>query len=154
MAAAAPGLEYVARIVVEVGTPIDLGRAPRGHSRIVPITGGSFVGPGLRGRVVPGGADNQLLVTDTLTELDAQYALETDDGAMIGVRNVGLRAGSPADIAALVAGRAVAPDRIRFHTMPRFTTADPGLGWLNDRLFVARGVRRPTAVELEVFSVT
>src|ERR1041384_3680186 len=149
----APILDFFAHVRIEVGEPIDLGPAPAGHRRLVPILGGEFAGPRLRGRVLPGSADDQRLVSPTLTELDARYALETDGGARIGVRNIGIRVGSAADIDAIIRGEVVPPERIYFRTQPRFTTADPELAWLNERLFVARGVRTPDAVDLEVFEV-
>ncbi|MFG1922933.1 DUF3237 domain-containing protein [Cryptosporangium sp. NPDC048952] len=149
----APTLKFFVRLRVDVGEPIDLGAAPAGHRRLVPVLGGTFDGPQLRGRVLPGGADDQRLVSDTLTELDARYALETDDGARIGVRNVGIRVGAAADIAAIIRGEPVPAERIYFRTQPRFSTADAGLAWLNERLFVARGFREPSAVSLEVYLV-
>ena len=149
-----PTVDFLARIRVEVGEPIDFGAAPSGHRRLVPVLGGTFTGPRLRGRVIPGGADDQRLVSATLTELDARYALETDGGARIGVHNVGIRVGSAADIDAIIRGETVPPERIYFRTQPRFSTADADLGWLNERLFVARGIRTPEAVELEVYEVT
>jgi hypothetical protein len=65
-----------------------------GERRIIPITGGSFVGPRLSGRVLPGGADWQVIRRDGITELEARYTLETDDGALIYVLNKGIRSGS------------------------------------------------------------
>lgn len=146
-----PPLTYVMQIRIEVGEPIDLGPAPTGHRRLVPILGGTVTGPACSGRVLPAGADDQRLTSPTLTELDATYSLETDDGARIGVRNAGIRVGREEDIRAIVAGEPVPPERIHFRTQPRFTTADPDLSWMNERLFVARGARTPEAVQLEVF---
>ncbi|MFD7710225.1 DUF3237 domain-containing protein [Streptomyces sp. NPDC059785] len=146
-----PPLTFFAHLSVRVDAPYDLGAAPDGHRRLVPLTGGSFTGPEARGVVLPGGADNQVLRTATLTELDARYALETDRGERIAVHNSGIRSGSPEDIAALVRGEEVAPERIYFRSFPRLTTAAPALAWLNERLFVATGERRPDSVELDVF---
>ncbi|MBC2865505.1 DUF3237 domain-containing protein [Streptomyces mexicanus] len=148
---AAPPLTFFAHLSVHVDAPYDLGEAPDAHRRLVPLTGGRFDGPDVRGVVLPSGADHQVLRTATLTELDARYALETDRGERIAVHNTGIRAGSPEDIAALVRGERVAPERIYFRSVPRLTTAAPRLAWINERLFVAVGERRPDSVELDVF---
>lgn len=145
-----PTLAFFAHLSVRVDPPYDLGATPEGHRRLVPLTGGRFEGPDLCGTVLAGGADHQILRTATLTELDAQYALQTDRGERIAVHNVGIRAGAPEDIAALVRGEDVPPERIYFRSFPRLTTAAPRLAWINERLFVATGERRPDSVELDV----
>ncbi|WP_045824392.1 DUF3237 domain-containing protein [Williamsia herbipolensis] len=149
----APRLEFVAHLAIDVGPAIDLGDLPDGHRRIVPILGGSVTGPRLCGRVLPVGADHQYLRSERVTELDARYALETDDGARIAVENVGLRVGSAADVAALLRDEPVDPDRIYFRTQPRLSSAHPEYSWLADTLFVATGERTPSTVELDVFAV-
>ncbi|WAP55291.1 DUF3237 domain-containing protein [Streptomyces sp. S465] len=151
MTPAPPPLTFFAHLSVHVDAPYDLGEASDGHRRLVPLTGGRFAGPDVRGTVLRGGTDNQVLRTATLTELDAQYALETDEGERIAVHNTGIRSGSPEDIAAIVRGEEVAPERIYFRSFPRLATAAPRLAWLNERLFVATGERRPDSVELDVF---
>jgi hypothetical protein len=82
-----PATEFVYEAVVEVAPRQDMGRAPLGHRFIVPITGGRFEGPALRGTVLPGGADRQLLRDDGVRELDALYELCTDDGVLLTVHN-------------------------------------------------------------------
>jgi hypothetical protein len=108
-AEAPPALEFVFAAHVTVDRPLDLGDVGRGGRRIVPITGGEFSGPRLRGKVVPGGADWQIIRSEGVAELEARYTLETDDGALIYVRNHALRH-SPAEVlAALATGRSVDP---------------------------------------------
>ncbi|MFD7921212.1 DUF3237 domain-containing protein [Streptomyces sp. NPDC059740] len=150
-APAAPPLTFFAHLSVQVDAAHDLGEAPDGHRRLVPLTGGRFEGPEVRGTVLAGGADHQVLRTATLTELDARYALETDRGERIAVHNTGIRSGSPEDIAALARGEEVAPERVHFRSFPRLTTAAPRLARINERLFVAPGRRRPHSVELDLF---
>ncbi|WP_278190026.1 DUF3237 family protein [Rhodococcoides fascians] len=104
-----PELIFVAHLSVTVGEPIDVGEVVDGHRRLVPILGGTVEGPLLSGRVLPGGADHQILRTPTLTELDARYALETDAGERIAVHNIGMRSGAEEDIDALVRGEHVPP---------------------------------------------
>jgi hypothetical protein len=151
--AAAPELVFVAHVSVEVGDPIDIGDLPDGHRRLVPILGGSVRGPEINGRVLAGGADNQILRSATSTELEARYVLETVEGERIAVHNVGIRSGSDDDIAAIVRGEVVPHERIYFRSLPRLTSAAPRLNWINETLFVAKGRRLPDSVELTVFRI-
>ena len=82
-----PQLSLAWTATVDIAEREDFGPSPAGHRYIVPILGGHFEGPRLRGRVRPGGADRQLLRPDGVRELDALYELETDDGAVLTVRN-------------------------------------------------------------------
>ncbi|MCZ4517209.1 DUF3237 domain-containing protein [Rhodococcus ruber] len=149
-----PELIFVAHLSVTVGEPIDMGEVVDGHRRLVPILGGTVEGPLLRGRVLPGGADHQILRTATLTELDARYGLETDAGERIAVHNLGIRSGAEDDIDALVRGEHVPPERIYFRSQPRLSSAASRLTWMNERLFLGSGQRLPNSVELDVYQVT
>ena len=84
---ALPKTRFVYEAVVELLPTRALGQGPLGARRIVPITGGTFEGPDICGKVLPGGADRQLVRGDGLLMLDAFYEMETDDGAVITVRN-------------------------------------------------------------------
>lgn len=79
--------EFVWEAIVEVIPPRNLGLGPLGERRIVDIVGGEFAGPRLRGRVLPGGADRQLVVAPGFRLLDALYEMETDDGVVLTVHN-------------------------------------------------------------------
>jgi hypothetical protein len=140
-------------VQVELAEVLSLGRTPLGERRIINITGGSFAGERLSGRVLPGGADWQVIRADGVAELDARYTLETDDGALIYVRNHGYRHGPEAVLGRLAAGENVDPAQYYMRTTPLFETGDPRYAWLNRIVCVATGARRPTAVELEVFEV-
>ncbi len=83
----APRTEFVYEAIVDVAAQQDLGVGPYGRRMIVPIVGGTFEGPTMRGTVLPGGADRQLLRADGVLELDALYEQRTDDGAILTVRN-------------------------------------------------------------------
>ncbi|MBB4933010.1 hypothetical protein F4561_003830 [Lipingzhangella halophila] len=148
-----PKLTFLATIAVQVGTPVEVGPALDGHRRIIPIVGGSVTGPELRGRVLAGGADFQVLRTDTLTELKAEYAIETEDGERIHVWNFGLRSGAPEDIAKLVRGEPADPDRIYFRCSPRLEPAGERWSWLRSRIILGTGERHPGEVRLHLFVV-
>ena len=128
---------------VTVATPQNIGAVPYGTRRTVPITGGDFEGPWLRGSVLPGGsADWLLLRADGVLELDLRATLRTEDGALISMRSFGLRHGPPEVMEALARGEAVEPAAYYFRTTPRFDTSHPAYAFLNHRITVASGDRR------------
>jgi hypothetical protein len=139
---------------VEVGEVLSLGRTSRGERRFIPITGGVFRGERLAGRVLPGGADWQVVRADGAADLDARYVLQTDGGALIHVRSQGLRHGPPEVLARLAAGEVVDPASYYFRTALRFETSAAELDWLNRIIAVARGARRARVVELAAFELT
>ena len=146
-------LQPLLRAEITLAPPQELGDTPLGRRRVIPITGGSFRGEKLAGRVLPGGADWQLIRADGVAELDARYTLETSDGALVYVHNFGYRHG-PADVLKrLAAGEPVDPSLYYMRTTPRFETSAPRYAWLNRTICVATGARRAAAVELEVFEV-
>ena len=146
-------LQPLLKAEITLAAPQELGDSPLGRRRIINITGGRFSGERLAGRVLPGGADWQVIRPDGVADLDARYTLQTNDGALIYVRNHGYRHG-PADvIRKLAAGEAVDPSLYYMRATPLFETGDARYAWLNRIICVATGARRPSAVELEVFEV-
>ncbi len=143
-----PSLQFFADLSVQVGAPIEVGRTPRGLRRMIPITGGQASGEGWSARVLPGGADYQVVVSDTLAELEAHYVLETDAGDRIYVHNHAIRQAPPEVTARLVRGETVDPAQVYFRCWPTLETSSATLGWINERLFVGSGVRRPQQVEM------
>lgn len=146
-------LRSLFRADIMLAAPLELGEAPPGRRRIIPITGGSFRGERLSGRVIPGGADWQVVRSDGVASLDARYTLETDDGALILVRNEGYRHGPPEVIRQLAQGGEVDPSTYYMRTTPWFETGDVRYAWLNRIVCVATGARRAASVELEVFEI-
>jgi hypothetical protein len=144
-----PELVLLLEARVQVGVPLELGLR-----RIVPILGGTFEGPQIRGRVLSVGADWQLRRADGVVELEARYTLETDGGQIIYVKNSGIRHASPEAMAQLRAGVVVDPALIYCRTTPAFETAAPELQWLTQAVFVGSVDRYPTEVLLRFWRVT
>jgi hypothetical protein len=148
-----PELVFVFEVRVEVGPPLEIGTTFRGTRRIVPILGGTFEGPRLSGRVLPGGADWQIIHPDGFSELDTRYTLEAESGDVIYVQNRGIRHAPPELMVRLLAGEPVDPSHVYFRTAPTFETAAPGLRWLTRSLFVGMGERQPRAVQIQFWRV-
>jgi hypothetical protein len=120
-----PRTEFVYEAVVDLEPTLQLGQSPFGERRMVPIVGGTFEGPGLKGKVMAGGADRQLVRRDGATALDAAYELQTHDGAVISIRN-------------RVLSRPLKEPqqgRYAFSTIDIVAPEGP-YGWLNDYIYV------------------
>ena len=118
-----PRLELVMRIEAEIAPALVVGEVGGGIREIIPITGGRFEGPGLRGEVVPGGADWCLTRPDGISEIWARYTLRTHDGVLISLINAGtVQADETGDF--------------RGRTVPQFEVADGSYAWLRDAAFV------------------
>jgi uncharacterized protein DUF3237 len=139
---------------VKVLTSQNIGAVPHGTRRTAPITGGDFVGPRLRGTVLPGGSSDWLLLrADGVLELDLRVTLRTDDGALIAMKSFGLRHGPPEVIAAIGRGETVDPADYYFRTTPRFETAHPAYAFLNHLVAAATGDRRADGPIYTIYEV-
>lgn len=130
-----------------------LGPTPYGERRIINILGGRIEGPRLQGRILPGGADWQIIRSDGAADIEARYTIETDGGATILVESKGLRHGPAEVMEKLARGEPVDADAYYFRTVMRFETSSPETDWLNRVLALARGAREPNAVRLDVYEV-
>jgi hypothetical protein len=151
--AVTPALRFLYSSQVRIETPLQVGPSPYGERRIINITGGSFAGPRLSGKVLPGGADWQIIRKDGVTEVEARYTLETHDGALIYIRNWGLRHGPPEVMARLMSGERVDASEYYFRTTPIFETGADTYQWLNRVVAVATGERRADEVIITVYEV-
>ena len=146
-------LEPLLSAEITLAEPQELGGTPQGRRRIIYITGGTFSGPRLKGRVLPGGADWQVVREDGVAVLDTRYTLETHDGALIYVQNRGLRHGPPEVMERLARGENVDASLYYMRSHPSFETGDPRYAWLNKIVCVGSGERLANAVKLEMYEV-
>lgn len=149
----APRLEMLCHVAVKVAAPQLIGAVLAGERRIIPITGGRFEGPRMRGEILAGGADWQIVAADGTALLEARYTLRTDDGALIYVRNIGVRHGPPEVLAAIARGELIDPSKYYFRAVPAFETGAPKYAWLNRLLAVSSGVRTKEEVLLDFYEV-
>jgi hypothetical protein len=150
---AVPKLTFAFEMHAMVGPPQDIGQVRGGRRRIVPITGGTFAGPGFRAKILPGGADWQTIQPDGFTDLDTRYTIQADSGGLVYVQNAGMRHAAPDVMEKLLAGQTVDPSLVYFRTVPRFETAAPDLQWLTRAIFVGVGERYPTEVVIRFYKV-
>lgn len=138
----APHLEYVMELKVKIGDGFGVGKTAHGNRYVIPITGGTFEGPKVKGEVLSGGADYQMVNNElNRTELEAIYCIRTDDGISIHVRNNG--------IIAKEGGKDY------FYCSPKFEApADSKYVWLNNSIYVCRPSGfAPGEVRLKVWRV-
>lgn len=151
-----PALAYFGRLTIDVAEPVEVGRTFAGQRRVIPIIGGTLVGPEVTGTILNAGADFQVLRSATVSDLDARYVVELDDGARLFVTNVAYRTGSAEDISALADGRHVPAERIYFRCAPRFEVADTQTSswqWLESTVVIGSGRREPNAVIIDLWVV-
>jgi hypothetical protein len=149
-----PQLEtrYVFTITVRIGEVTSAGEIGTGVRRIIPIIGGEVKGE-INGKVCAFGADFQIIRPNELIELEAKYAFETDDGAVVYVENKGLRFGPVELLQKLKRGEPVDPKLIYFRTVPKFETGAEKYRWLMQNLFVASAARHADHVVIDVHQV-
>jgi hypothetical protein len=148
-----PGLEFVFGLKANLGEMVVIGETPEGLRRMIPITDGTFSGPAFNGTVLAGGADWQYVRNDGVTIAEATYLLQTHDGALVQIRNRGVRHG-PADVLRRVfGGERVDPAEYYFRASPTFLVPAGPYDWLNRSVFVATAARFARAIELDFYRV-
>ena len=150
----APGLDLVCRLTVDLADIMEMGDAPCGKRRIIPIIGGTVRGPQLNGEILDIGADWQTVFANGVAKLDTRYAMRTDDGAIIEIRNFGYRFGPEETMQAVARGEAVAFADYTMRTTARLETGDPRYDWVNRTLFVGSGGRLASQVIIDLYAVT
>lgn len=119
---ATPELEFVVELRVKLGQPFSVGKTVLGNRFVIPITGGSFEGPDIKGEVLSGGADYQMQNMEKgRSDIEAIYCIRTDDGVNIHIRNTGIIAGT------------------YFFCTPKFEAPiDSKYAWLNNAIFICK----------------
>ena len=149
-----PDLDFVFDLKARLGEMVVIGESPEGLRRMIPILDGKFDGPNVHGEVLGGGADWQYVRTDGVTIAEAVYLLKTHDGALIQIRNRGVRHGPAEVIQRLGEGEHVDPAEYYFRASPTFLVSPGPYDWLNKNVFVATGARYARAIELWFYRVT
>jgi len=148
-----PELEHICDLSVEVARPHEMGACAKGTRRIVPIIGGLAQGPRLNGRILDVGADWMTVGSNGVAQLDARYAIETAEGAVIEVVSQGVRDASPEVAARIAKGEDVPFSEYYMRTSIRLDCGHPGYDWVNRSIFVAAGGKIGTTVRLSIYRV-
>ena len=149
-----PSLTRVYRLEATLGEPLDLGDIAQGRRRIVPLTGGTFTGPELTGKLLPGSsADWQTVLPNGTALGDIRYTLQTDDGDLLYVQSRSVRHGSADVLERLARGEDVDATDYTFRTSIQIETAASALDWLNKGVFISVGARQRGGVIYETYLV-
>lgn len=146
-----PAPEYVFSIDVTISPPMTNGPGINGERKHIPITGGTVRGPGLSGKVLPGGYDWLWQRPDGVAEINAHYSLEADDGTLVYLRNNGLRVASTEARKALITGIEIEPSAYYFRATPVFDAPGGPHQWLREAVFVSRVTPVNGGVTVDVF---
>ena len=124
-----PELEFVMELKVKCDPAFSCGQTSRGERVVIPIVGGTFEGPNIKGTVLSGGADYQYVDhNNARNEIEAIYCIRTDDGVNIHIRNAGLIVTSKDD---------KGNPQFYFRTSPKFDAPnDSKYNYLNNAVFV------------------
>ncbi|MGH9717039.1 MAG: DUF3237 domain-containing protein [Candidatus Acidiferrales bacterium] len=140
----APHLQFVFEEYVTLGAAIHPGATPYGDRNIVPITGGAFFGPKIRGKVMPEGWDWQLSTKSGCHSVHANYFLKADDGTVINIINAGTFCTG--------AGK-----NFKIFTTPKFEAPLGPHDWLNSGAYVGTldlaKWQGKTAVRIRIYEV-
>jgi Protein of unknown function (DUF3237) len=148
-----PSLQLITRLRATLAEPLELGHTPWGRRRVIGITGGEFDGPLLSGKVLPGGADWQIVHEDGTATIDTRYTLQCHDGALISVATRGARRGPREVLERIARGEPVDPAEYYFRVSIQYETSAPQYEWLNWVVAVASAVRLQDQVLYDAYVV-
>lgn len=145
-------LEFAFTVRAALLPPVIVGQGPEGLRRFVPIDGGTFSGPLLSGKVLPGSGDWQVVRPDGVLNAEARYTLQTSDGVLIAVSNRGIRHAPPDIMEKLSRGEAVPAGSYYFRTSATFEAPlDSPHAWVNRTVFVSTAEREPSTAIIHFF---
>lgn len=148
-----PPARHVCDLYVDLAPIKELGPGRAGQRRIIPIIGGRVEGPELSGTILNLGADWQTIWANGVAELEARYAFETADGALIEMVNTGYRHGPAQVLEAVARGEDVDPALYYMRTQARLETGDARYDWVNRTLFTGVGARLAGQVVISLYAI-
>ncbi len=126
-----PEFEFLYYIEVTCGAPITVGNSGTGVLNIIPITGGTFDGPRMRGSVLNMGADWNTTLSNGVGRVNTRYALKTDDNAVISLSTDGYFTFPVEEIKKLISNQPTDPEKYYFRQHLFFETSAEKYSWLN-----------------------
>jgi hypothetical protein len=149
-----PELEFLFEVTATLAPPQELGKTVYGNRRVINITGGTVTGPKIKGEVLAGGADWQVVREDGTADLMAKYSLKTDDGVIILVENTGIRTAPKEVLDRLAKGEEVNPSEYYMRTSAKMEVrAGSKYDWLNKAVIISTGMRKASSVVIHFYRV-
>lgn len=145
-------LLFTMTLAIDFGAMIVIGKTPAGLRRIVPVTGGSFVGERLSGIVLPG-ADWVINRPDGVMQIDVRLVLKTDDSALIYLRYQGRFLAEPEVMARFGKGAALDRSEYSLSVSATLESGDDRYGWLNNVIAVGTGTQTPSGAVYDFFEI-
>ena len=130
-----------------------IGATPFGRRRVYWVSGGTFLGPRIRGDILPWGADWIVRGSDGTSEIDVRATLRTHDEALIYYYYRGIYYSSSAATSTSHQASLVEPSEFYFRITPRFETGSKKYGWLNRVVAVGVGEAEENRVAYRVYGV-
>lgn len=146
-------------VEVTVDKPIVVGQDDiNGRRQLIPITGGTVSGQDIngepmRGTVLPGGVDSQVIRPNGRCDLSARYAIKLDSGASFYIQNDGMRTVPEEYVENVLRGEFIDPSLYYFATTPKIEAYDDSVRWLENKVLVCKAVRRPDTVLINYYIV-
>ena len=144
----APSLTFSFHLECDMSTFHHIGPGPHGNRSTVIFKGGRFEGPRLRGEILAGGGDWEIVQNHTddgvemqTAHLDTRYNLQTHDGAVIYLQTRGTRTGRREVLERLGDDEGIKADEFRMRLTLEMETGDERYRWINTGVFVASSGR-------------
>ena len=148
-----PKLEKSFQVEALVDPPVIIGQDRiHGLRRLIPIISGTVTGR-LKGSILPGGVDSQVIRTDGFTKMSVRYGIKLEDGRTVFIENRGMRRVDPKYVEEAATGKIIDPKYVYFVTIPQFEVYDESLRWLEENVFFCYAVRLPDKVLLQFYQV-
>ncbi len=147
-----PQLEFLFEVSIEIAPPHAIGENPHGNRQIIPVTGGSFEGPRLKGKILSGG-DWALVRPDGVAELDVRETWQTEDGALLYVTKRGYLTNILALTSRFVAGEQIPHEEYYFVVTQSVETSAAQYAWLQQVVAIGMGSLLPGGIGYQVFAV-
>lgn len=152
----APSLTFLFHLECDMETFRHIGQGPHGDRSTVIFKGGRFEGPRLRGEILPGGGDWEIVRDhgDIQTaHLDTRYNLLTHDGATIYLQTTGTRTGKKEVLEKLGSDKSIKADEFKMRLHLTMETGDERYSWVNDGVFIASSGRVGDQVIYDAFEL-
>ncbi|KAK5702207.1 hypothetical protein LTR17_022515 [Elasticomyces elasticus] len=139
-----PSLRFLFHLECDMEAFRHIGQGPYGDRSTVIFKTGRFEGPRMRGEILPGGGDWEIVRDhddQQTAHLNTRYNLVTHDGATIYLQTTGTRTGKKSVLSKLGDDISITPDQFKMRLNLTMETGDPRYSWINQGVFVASSGR-------------